>query len=111
MADRFVSDPGFEGEILHGAAMKDVLETLTQRVRDRASDLFPDDPRTVGRDLHSNIEAEVGLRPGHGFVGRVNAFDFKAGWFEFGTARIPATHALSRALEENVGHLEKGPDD
>lgn len=105
----FELDPSFEDELLSSAAMANVLEDRAQAVADRASKLAPDDPRTVGKDLHTNIEPDVD-RTSHGHVARVNAFDWKAGLYEFGSRRTPAVHFLSRALEEEVGPLERGKD-
>lgn len=105
----FELDPNFERELCSSGPVREGLEEITRSVRHRASELAPDDPRTTGKDLHENIEADVGLGP-RGFMGRVNAFDWKAGWYEFGSRRTPAVHFLSRALEENVGPLEKGAD-
>lgn len=105
----FELDPHFEDEILASSAIRDILEDRAEAVASRASKLAPDDPRTVGDDLHSNIKADTD-RTGHGHVARVNAFDWKAGLYEFGTRRTPAVHFLSRALEEEVGPLERGKE-
>lgn len=103
-------DPGFERDLYLGPEMGDVLEHYGKAVRSRASKLFPDDPSTSGKDLHSNITVDLGVHGGRK-VARVNANDFKAGWYEFGTSRTTGVHALSRALEENVGPVEPGSDD
>lgn len=109
MGADFRLDPRFEEAISTGRELVEALEDLGDRVKRRASEIYPDDPRTGGKDLHTNITVESGVEHGRGMA-RVNANDFKAGWFEFGTSRVPATHALSRALEENVGPLEGGRD-
>jgi hypothetical protein len=107
VARTFELADGFEDEILRSQPVRAIVEDRTQAAAERASRLAADDPSTSGQDLHSNIEADVGL-DAHGWVGRVNANDWKAGWFEFGTSRQAARPFLRPALEAEVGPVEQG---
>lgn len=91
----------FEGELLRSGAMLPVLKDFTDRTADRARAHAAERSRTIA----AGIEGEVGMTP-QGFRGRVNAFDFKSGWAEFGTSRFPQVRMLGRALEEIVGPVE-----
>lgn len=102
--------PDFEEELLHSQPVRAVLEDRTQAVAERASRLAPDDPTTTGSDLHTNITADIGL-DARGWVGRVNANDWKAGFWEFGTSEHGAVPFLRPALESEVGPVEAGRDE
>lgn len=106
----FRLDPTFEGELFRSNPIRELLEPQVEAVAARARELAPDDPRTPGSSIAKGIEGQVGMRPA-GWVGRVNGFDFKTGWFEFGTSRTPARRMLGQALEELVGPVESGGDD
>jgi hypothetical protein len=107
MAGKFQLDPGFEGALLRSGDVAALLEPFVQQVAARARELSPDDPDTPGSSIADGIEGEVGMSK-DGFVGRVNGFDFKTGWFEFGAAGTPARRMLGQAVEEIVGPVKAG---
>jgi hypothetical protein len=104
----FELDRSFDRELMHSAYVHDLLEEKVDAVAEVARDLAPDDPSTAGLDLHTDIEGEVGLTDA-GWQGRVNAFDFKAGWYEKGASGVTARPFLRPALEQEVGPLEAAP--
>ncbi len=96
---RFTPDRTFEVEILSSTGLGELLQPLTAQVADRARSIFS------SRSVKAGIGVSVGLGPG-GMRGRVVGEDFKTGWFEFGTSRIPAERGLGRALEEIIGPVQ-----
>lgn len=96
-------DRSFVVELPRNPLVGEMLQPLTAEVAAAAR------RNTRSRSVAAGIAVVVGLGP-NGFVGRVVGDDFKTGWFEFGTSRIPAEHLLSRALEEVVGSLRGGPE-
>lgn len=106
----FRLDPSFEGELFRSSEVGLLLGGLADKVARRAQDLSPDDPDTPTSSIANGIVGDVSMTR-RGWLGRVNGFDFKTGWFEFGTSRTPARRMLGRALEEIVGPIEKGGPD
>lgn len=104
----FRLDPRFEGELLRSNEIRVLLEPKVDAVVDRARALAPDDPATPGSSIAKGIQGQVAMTP-KGWRGRVNGFDFKTGWFEFGTSRTPARRMLAQAAEEIVGPIEADP--
>lgn len=102
-------DPNFKQAALRSAELRLVLEERAGEVARRAAELAPDDPSTSGQDLHTSIVAEVGLTE-LGLVGRVNALNFKAPWYEKGTSRQAAQPFLAPAAEQLIGRLERAPE-
>ena len=102
----FRLDPTFERDLLSSSELGNVILELTEKTADRARELAPDDPNTPGSSVARGIDASVD-RTARGWIGRVNGWDFKTGWFEFGTSRVRARRMLGRALEETVGPVEK----
>lgn len=105
----FEEDPNFRAELLRSVGVKTVLEELAGRAAARAAELAPDDPRTQDNDLHSSVYGDVAMTP-RGWAGRVGATNFKAPWFEVGSARTPARPFLRPAVEETVGPIEADPE-
>jgi hypothetical protein len=95
---RFQRDPAFEGLLLRSTGVKVVVDDATQEVAKLAARYALERSRTIA----AGIEA-TGGQEAAGYRGRVNAWDFKSGWAEFGTSRFPQVRMLGRALEEIVG--------
>jgi hypothetical protein len=82
-------------------------ESVVQEARAIAPVGDPTDPRYSSGQFHpgqyrDGIKASV-VQLGDGFVGRVNAWDYKSNWIEFGTVNLPARHILTRAAEGALG--------
>lgn len=101
----FKLDPKFDDELVRSPELRGHLEKLAKNAADRAKQLVPVDTG----DLQDSIEGVVDFDR-RGFVGRVDAHDFKAKWIEFGTVRRPARPFLRPALEAEVGPLAPGAD-
>lgn len=98
---RYEPNPRFEAELLRSVEIVPILEDFTGRTAARARDLAAERSKTIA----AGIDSEVAMTA-QGYRGRVNAFDFKSGWAEFGTSRFPQVRMLGRALEEIVGRVE-----
>lgn len=101
MGTRFQRDPDFEPLLFRSTGVKVVIDELTGQVAGRARDLAAERSKTIA----AGISADGGMTA-TGYRGRVNAWDFKSGWAEFGTSRFPQVRMLGRALEEIVGRVE-----
>lgn len=106
---QFVMHPLFEAELLASLPVKTIIEDRTDAVVSRAQALAPDDPRTSGRDLHSQIEGNVELDQ-HGWHGRASSMAFYGHLYEFGASNVPAQPYMRPALEAEVGRIERGPE-
>lgn len=95
---RFQRDPAFEGLLLRSTGVKVVVDDATHQVAELAARYAAERSRTVAAGI-----AATGGQEAAGYRGRVNAWDFKSGWAEFGTSRFPQVRMLGRALEEIVG--------
>ena len=100
MAIRFDPDPKFEEEMRRSPDLRAHLEQLAKAAAERAQQLVP----VKTGALRDSIEGVVDYDQ-RGFVGRVDAHDFKAGWVEFGTVRRAARPFLRPAIEAEVGPL------
>lgn len=100
MAKHFDVDPNFEEELLHSPFARDLVEELADRAAERARQIVP----VESGDLRDSIEGDVVL-DSRGFTGRVNAFDWKAHFVEFGTVRRRARPFIRPAVEAEVGPL------
>lgn len=98
---RYEPNPAFAQELLRSTGVKLVVDELTGQVAARARDHAAERSKTIA----AGIEAD-GAMTATGYRGRVNAWDFKSGWAEFGTSRFPQVRMLGRALEEIVGPVE-----
>jgi len=107
MAGRFVRDPGFEAALFVSPEIEAALRDRCDAAAARARDLAPDDPRTGEPDLHTSVFSDVQLTA-TGYQGRVGATDFKAPWFEEGSARTSPRPFLRPAVEEEIGPVEAG---
>ena len=94
----FVPNPRFEPELLASHDVRTMLETLRDPLEDGARDRA----RVRTGHLRDSIHYDVDLDDGQ-FAGRLNDDDFKAGWYEFGSARSPADAFLRNTVEEVVG--------
>lgn len=95
---RFQQDPKLEDLLLRSTEAKRMIDDVTRQVADRARQHAAERSKTIA----AGIEADGGMTAS-GYMGRVNAWDFKSGWAEFGTSRFPQVRMLGRALEEIVG--------
>lgn len=98
MVTRYTPDPSFEGLLLRSTGIKLIVDDVTKQVTERAAEYARERSNTIA----DAIAADGGMTAA-GYMGRVNAFDFKSGWAEFGTSRFPQVRMLGRALEEIVG--------
>jgi hypothetical protein len=89
-------------------AMQASLKREAERVVDMAKSMARAEAYQTGAYMRS-IRAAAGVDKAgrHTTVARVNAFDFKAAWIEWGTQRMPAKHILTRAAEA-VGYKIAG---
>jgi len=83
-----------QGELSMGLMLKERLEVAENIAQSTA----PVDSGAY-RDGISGVVLEVGSR----WVGRLNAFDFKSHWIEFGTATGFAARATLRQACERAG--------
>lgn len=81
-------------------AMQASLKREAQRVVDMAKSMARVEAYDTGAYMRS-IRAAAGIDKAGipTSVARVNAFDFKSAWIEWGTQRMPARHILTRAAE------------
>lgn len=109
---RFVRDPGFEMALFASVEIELALKDRTDAAAARARELAPDDPRTDEPDLHTSVFGDVALTA-TGYKGRVGATDFKAPWYEEGSARTAPRPFLRPAVEEEIGPVSaaQGGDD
>lgn len=82
---------------------------LVGELANTAADLAKADARRRTGNLADSIEAVAGLVDGVA-TGRVNANDFKAHWWEFGTRRHPADPYLRPAATAVTGRPVVGGD-
>lgn len=99
MSTRYTPNRLFEGELLRSTSVVPMLRDFTTDVAARARE----HAATRSRTIAASIEGDVGITATGEIRGRVNAFDFKSGWAEFGTSRFPQVRMLGRAVEEIVG--------
>ena len=84
MGADFKMNPAFAQAVLRSGALRAKLEEVVDEAARRYRSTVP-----VGEgDLRDSIFGQVALTS-DGYVGRVGAKDFKAGWVEFGTVRRP----------------------
>lgn len=100
MAARFKMEPRFEALLVRSTEVKVMIDGITREVAELAARYAGQRSKTIA----ASIEA-VGGQTASGYRGRVNAWDFKSGWAEFGTSRFPQIRMLGRALEETVGSV------
>lgn len=101
----FVPDPTFGGRLLRDEdVLRPVLEPITADVADAAKSHAPE---RLGH-LIDSIEPEVGVDRDGIVTGRVNAHDFKAHWWEWGTRHHPPEPYLRPAAESVVGPVSGG---
>lgn len=109
MGGGFVASATFEAEFRKSDGLRPVLQDRVDAVAKTASAIAADDPSTSGLDLHRDIKGEVGELEGYGLIGRVNAYNWKAHWYEFGASNTAARPFLRPALEQEVGPQEASP--
>jgi len=100
---RFVPNPLVVPQLAAGLAMKAAVHLEAVKVADAAKQL-------ARAEAYDTGAYERGIRPASGLdkdptvgyplqIGRVNAWDFKSGWIEFGSIHNVAKHILQRAAE------------
>lgn len=100
MATHFDVDPSFEEELLHSPFVLELVREKAEAAAKRAREIVP----VESGDLRDSIQGDVVLES-RGFIGRVNAFDWKAHFVEFGTSRRRARPFIRPAVEAEVGPL------
>jgi hypothetical protein len=101
MGKHFELDRRFEAQLLGSKQFGEFLAPIVDDVAEQAK------RNTRSRGIAKGMRGEVGII-GERYVGRVSSNDFKTGWFEFGTSKVPMERALGRALEAIVGPVEQG---
>jgi hypothetical protein len=95
---RFIPNPIGIAAIAVGPQMQGMLLIEAERIADAAKELARSEAYATG-DYYRGIRASAGLDGGKA-AGRINAFDWKSGFVEFGTIKLqPARHILTRAAE------------
>lgn len=97
----FVPNPAFPAYLRRSPEMGAFLLFVAEAVAEEAKSIAP--VRTG--DYRDGIEATV-LETGAGFIGRVNANNFKSWWIEVGTGHpgpTPAFAPLGAALQSVTG--------
>lgn len=103
MSPLYVPNPTFEAEYL---ASEDALELVAGIAETAAPIAEAAAPKRL-EHLADSIEADAGFVEGVA-TGRVNAHDFKAHWYEFGTRRQSPEPFLRPAMEATTGTPVKG---
>lgn len=91
---RFVANP--KAAVLIGASAE-MIRALRERAEEAAGIAREIAPRETGAYAES-IEVDAGIEDGQAKA-RLNAFDFKAHWIEFGTYKWAAHATLRQAVE------------
>ena len=99
---KYIPNPSFEKEFNASADALAFVEDLATRAAAIAAEQAP----KLTEDLAKSIEATAGVVDGVA-TGRVNAFDFKAHWYEFGNQRHGPQPYLRPAVEAVVGRPVK----
>lgn len=102
----YVPNPGFAEDFLSSTEALKIVEPIANTAADAAKARAP---RRLGH-LIDSIEAEAGFDADGEATGRVNAHDFKAHWYEFGTRRHPAEPYLRPGMEDATGQPVRGGD-
>jgi hypothetical protein len=98
---RFIPNPIGLAALSTNAQLKFALREVAAVVTAAAKEL-------ARREAYDNGDYYRSIRPASGVektdegpaaIARVNAWDFKAGWIEFGTVKMPAKKILQRAAE------------
>ena len=97
---RFVPNPVGIAQLANTTGMMQALQDEAEKIAEAARELARSDAFQTGAYMRS-IKGVAGFdKAAKTMVGRVNAFDFKAAWIEFGSSKIqPARHILTRAAE------------
>lgn len=91
---KFLPNPTAPELLERTPAMRDMLQAQAERVAERARETAP----VLTGHYRDSIKATAGIEAG-GAKGRVNAFDFKAHWIEYGTVTMRAYAVLRNALD------------
>jgi hypothetical protein len=97
---RFELNPNFEPQILRSTNIKRILDNQAPKVAAGARNKVP--VRTG--HLKDSIDWDLTTED-RGLIARIYATDFKAPWYEFGTARKAAVPYLGPALADVFGGL------
>ena len=98
MSRTFVPNPRFETELLASPEVRDLLDTFKDDLETIAKSRVRKRTGNLERSIHYDVDVDGGQ-----FKGRLNADDFKAGWYEFGSARTDAESFLRSSVEDVVG--------
>ena len=108
---RFIPNPIGIAAIASGPQMLAMLGAEVKKIEVVAKELARQEAYQTG-DYYRGIRSSSGYDKIDGkptAVGRVNAFDFKSGWIEFGSIKIqPPRRILQRAAEAVGHHLTVG---
>ena len=96
---KYLPNGDFEREFLASEEAVAVVLPVAEAIADVAADRV----RKRTEALADSIEAIAGVEDGVA-TGRVNANDFKAHWWEYGTSRHPADPYLRPAAEAITGN-------
>ena len=98
---RFIPNPIGIEQLRLGAAMQATLKGVAEIVANAAKELAKREAYDTGA-YYRSIRPAAGIDKSADIpaaVARVNAWDFKASWIEFGTVKMPAKRVLQRAAE------------
>ncbi len=95
---RFVANDRFAAELAASPEARDMLEGLRDDLEDGARSRVRRRSGHLADSIHYDVDLDAGA-----FKGRLNADDFKAAWYEFGSSRTPADAYLRSTVEDVVG--------
>lgn len=104
---RFIPNPVGIKQLQTGAQMKFALHSVAATIAEAAKSLAKSEAYDTGAYMRS-------IRPASGIdtdpdgakvmIARVNAFDFKAGWIEFGSIHNQPPHRILQRAAEAAGY-------
>lgn len=109
MPSAFIPSPRGIAELARDAGMASGLGEIAEQAAARTREIAPVGDYAGGGDYRDSIDSDFGV-DAEGAFGRVNAFDYKANWIEFGTEDTPVFAPLRRAVEELGYEVSGGPE-
>lgn len=109
---KFLANPSLEKELGFDEKMVAAMQALADKGAAAAISVWEGSgphPYETG-DYVSGISAEAGIENGVA-IGRINAYDWKSGFIEFGTSDTPTFAPLRRGADEaglNVTEVQRG---
>jgi hypothetical protein len=100
ISGKFIPNPIGQAAIAFGPQMEAMLAAEANKILDAAKDLARQEAYLTG-DYYRSLRTSTGVsKEDKAMAGRVNAWDWKAGWIEFGSIHnYPPKRILSRAAE------------